>query len=30
LDKQPVIEPEWETYLNETAKIIMREPNKDG
>jgi hypothetical protein len=30
LDKQAIVEPEWESYLKETAKIILQRPNQDG
>ena len=30
LDKQPIIEPEWEYYLKDTAKIIINNLNASG
>uniref|UniRef100_A0A915DV19 Replication factor C subunit 3 n=1 Tax=Ditylenchus dipsaci TaxID=166011 RepID=A0A915DV19_9BILA len=30
LDNQPVLEPEWESYLRETAKIVVSKPTSAG
>lgn len=30
LDKQKPIEPEWELYLSETAKILTQNQNANG
>ncbi|KAL7074525.1 hypothetical protein ACQ4LE_006663 [Meloidogyne hapla] len=30
LDKQPIVEPEWEVYIRDIAKLIVQSPTQNG